>query len=241
MATTIPRRYLLLFYLAMSTVFAMIGSAIPAEPPKTCPINSPCAAPKIESPTPTPNIPSLAAALEAARLVYNKARATVAAAQAALTVDIANQAAAKSSQDNAKAALQAAIDALDPKPTPAPPPPSPAPAPNPPPPPPVPPPMPPVSLTPTVLAIGRTTGCPPCKAMKPIMDQIAASGTKVEWLYVDKDPAAQEKYQPKLLPTFIMLRDGIEVPGSRFEGQTSADVVTKWVHDWTDYRPGVKP
>jgi thioredoxin 1 len=55
------------------------------------------------------------------------------------------------------------------------------------------------------------TWCGPCKAMKPVMDNLASElGAKVQFgtVDVDKNKAFLKRYKVKALPTFVLMKNG---------------------------------
>ena len=60
------------------------------------------------------------------------------------------------------------------------------------------------------------TWCGPCKAFKPIMNEIANEGYSVEFIDVDQSQELAAKYGVRSVPTTIIEENGIEV--SRFVG-----------------------
>ena len=60
------------------------------------------------------------------------------------------------------------------------------------------------------------TWCGPCKAFKPIMNEIANEGYSVEFIDVDQSQELAAKYGVRSVPTTIIEENGIEV--NRFVG-----------------------
>ena len=60
------------------------------------------------------------------------------------------------------------------------------------------------------------TWCGPCKAFKPIMNEIANEGYSVEFIDVDQSQELAAKYGVRSVPTTVIEENGIEV--SRFVG-----------------------
>jgi thioredoxin 1 len=55
--------------------------------------------------------------------------------------------------------------------------------------------------------------CPPCRAMKPVLAEIAAARPDVRVVHVDVDssPAAAARYEVLSMPTFVLFRGGVPV------------------------------
>lgn len=66
-------------------------------------------------------------------------------------------------------------------------------------------PMPPAN---TVLLDFYGTYCPPCRAMRPIIDQLKKAGYPVRSINVNEDPATAQKFGVTNIPCFIMISDG---------------------------------
>ena len=60
------------------------------------------------------------------------------------------------------------------------------------------------------------TWCGPCKAFKPIMNEIASEGNSVEFIDVDEQQNKATKYGVRSVPTVVIEQDGQEI--SRFVG-----------------------
>jgi thioredoxin 1 len=60
------------------------------------------------------------------------------------------------------------------------------------------------------------TWCGPCKAFKPIMNEIANEGYSVEFIDVDQSQELAAKYGVRSVPTVVIEENGKEV--SRFVG-----------------------
>lgn len=73
------------------------------------------------------------------------------------------------------------------------------------------------------------TWCPPCKAMSPIVDNLAVSlAGRVDVVKIDIDTGDwAEKYDIRSAPTFVMFKDGIEV--SRLTGAVGLVALTEFV------------
>ena len=60
------------------------------------------------------------------------------------------------------------------------------------------------------------TWCGPCKAFKPVMNEVAGEGYMVEFLDVDNNSEMASKYGVRSVPTTIIVENGVEV--NRFVG-----------------------
>ena len=60
------------------------------------------------------------------------------------------------------------------------------------------------------------TWCGPCKAFKPVMNEVAGEGYMVEFLDVDNNSEMESKYGVRSVPTTIIEENGVEV--NRFVG-----------------------
>ena len=60
------------------------------------------------------------------------------------------------------------------------------------------------------------TWCGPCKAFKPVMNEVAGEGYMVEFLDVDNNSEMASKYGVRSVPTTIIEENGVEV--NRFVG-----------------------
>ena len=60
------------------------------------------------------------------------------------------------------------------------------------------------------------TWCGPCKAFKPVMNEVAGEGYMVEFLDVDNNSEMASKYGVRSVPTTIIKENGVEV--NRFVG-----------------------
>ena len=60
------------------------------------------------------------------------------------------------------------------------------------------------------------TWCGPCKACKPIMQEVANEGYSVEFIDVDQEQNKAVKYNVRSVPTTVVEENGVEV--SRFIG-----------------------
>ena len=69
------------------------------------------------------------------------------------------------------------------------------------------------------------TWCGPCKAFKPIMEEIASDGHFVEFIDVDKEENKAVQYGIRSVPTVVIEQGGKEV--SRFTGYLPKQLSTK--------------
>ncbi len=60
------------------------------------------------------------------------------------------------------------------------------------------------------------TWCGPCKAFKPIMNEVASEGYSIEFIDVDQEQNKATKYGVRSVPTVVIEENGIEV--DRFIG-----------------------
>ena len=67
------------------------------------------------------------------------------------------------------------------------------------------------------------TWCGPCKAFKPVMQEIASDGYFVEFIDVDKEENKAQNYGIRSVPTVVIEQGGQEV--SRFTGALSKKLV----------------
>ena len=73
----------------------------------------------------------------------------------------------------------------------------------------------------TVLLDFYGTYCPPCRAMRPVIDQLKRAGYPVRSINVNEDPATAQKFGVTNIPCFIMVSDGRVV--ARTVGITAAN------------------
>lgn len=74
------------------------------------------------------------------------------------------------------------------------------------------------------------TWCGPCRMMSPVIDEIAESmntSIKVGKINIDECPELAEKYNVMSIPTFVILKDGVET--SRTVGVQSKEEITKLI------------
>ena len=67
------------------------------------------------------------------------------------------------------------------------------------------------------------TWCGPCKAFKPIMQEVANDGYSIEFIDVDQSQETATKYGIRSVPTTVIEENGIEV--NRFVGAIPKDQV----------------
>ena len=67
------------------------------------------------------------------------------------------------------------------------------------------------------------TWCGPCKAFKPVMQEVANDGYSVEFIDVDQSQETATKYGIRSVPTTVIEENGIEV--NRFVGAIPKDQV----------------
>jgi len=60
------------------------------------------------------------------------------------------------------------------------------------------------------------TWCGPCKAFKPVMNEVASEGYSVQILDIDQNKALTQQYNVRSVPTTIIEENGVEV--DRFIG-----------------------
>ena len=65
--------------------------------------------------------------------------------------------------------------------------------------------------------------CGPCKAFKPIMNEIAGEGYSIEFIDVDQEQNKATKYGVRSVPTVVIEENGIEV--DRFVGTIPKQMV----------------
>lgn len=74
------------------------------------------------------------------------------------------------------------------------------------------------------------TWCGPCRMMSPVVDEIAESmntSIKVGKINIDECPNLAEKYGVMSIPTFVVLKNGIET--GRTVGVQSKEEITKLI------------
>jgi thioredoxin 1 len=73
--------------------------------------------------------------------------------------------------------------------------------------------------------------CPPCKAMDPILDDLAtelAGRVKIVKLDVDSNPSTVVKYNVRAMPTLIVFKDGQPADFKVGAGQSRVQLI-KWL------------
>jgi thioredoxin len=78
----------------------------------------------------------------------------------------------------------------------------------------------------------EATWCGPCKALKPIFENVASKYNDVNFSYVDVDEQFElaSKYSVRSVPTVIIEKDGKEV--QRFSGVQSELAYVNAINDW---------
>jgi thioredoxin len=78
----------------------------------------------------------------------------------------------------------------------------------------------------------EATWCGPCKALKPIFENVASKYNDVNFSYVDVDEQFElaAKYSVRSVPTVIIEKDGKEV--QRFSGVLSELSYINAINDW---------
>ena len=67
------------------------------------------------------------------------------------------------------------------------------------------------------------TWCGPCKAFKPVMNEVAGEGYSIKFIDVDENQSLASKYGVRSVPTTIIEEKGIEV--DRFVGALPKETV----------------
>ena len=65
--------------------------------------------------------------------------------------------------------------------------------------------------------------CGPCKAFKPVMNEIAGEGYSIEFIDVDQEQNKATKYGVRSVPTVVIEENGIEV--DRFVGSIPKQII----------------
>lgn len=86
----------------------------------------------------------------------------------------------------------------------------------------------------TVLVQFHSTKCGPCRAMHPVVQQLADSGYPLQQIDVDQQPQYAEQFKVRSLPTFALFARGREV--SRVEGSSNFNELTQLFHT-AGFRP----
>jgi len=87
----------------------------------------------------------------------------------------------------------------------------------------------------TVLLDFSATWCGPCRAMAPVVEQLAAEGLPVRKVDIDQNRALAAKYNVQGIPCFVMLVDGQEV--DRVVGGTSVSRLRQMLAQAGSSRP----
>ena len=83
----------------------------------------------------------------------------------------------------------------------------------------------------TVLVDFWAEWCPPCKAMDPILDQLAgelAGTVKIVKLDVDSNPGITAQYNVRAMPTLILFKGGAPADRKVGAGQSRVQLI-KWL------------
>jgi S1-C subfamily serine protease len=91
----------------------------------------------------------------------------------------------------------------------------------------------------TVLLDFTSEHCPPCRAMDPILRQMAAERYHVRQVDAARDPEAFRQFRVDSTPTFIVLVDGQE--WARLSGATSRATLIEMMHKATALARGNQP
>ena len=67
------------------------------------------------------------------------------------------------------------------------------------------------------------TWCGPCKAFKPVMNEVAGEGYSIQFIDVDENQSLASKYGVRSVPTTVIEENGVEV--DRFVGALSKEAV----------------
>jgi thioredoxin 1 len=67
------------------------------------------------------------------------------------------------------------------------------------------------------------TWCGPCKAFKPVMNEVAGEGHSIQFIDVDANKSLASQYGVQSVPTTVIEENGVEV--DRFVGALSKDAV----------------
>jgi|TARA_B100001094_G_C17475244_1_gene459348 thioredoxin 1 len=69
--------------------------------------------------------------------------------------------------------------------------------------------------------------CGPCKAFKPIMNEIANEGKSVQFIDIDTQEPLARQYNVRSVPTVVIEENGVEV--NRFVGTKPKQVVLEMI------------
>ena len=67
------------------------------------------------------------------------------------------------------------------------------------------------------------TWCGPCKAFKPVMNEVAGEGYSIQFIDVDENQSLASQYGVRSVPTTVIEENGVEV--DRFVGALSKEAV----------------
>ena len=67
------------------------------------------------------------------------------------------------------------------------------------------------------------TWCGPCKAFKPVMNEVAGEGYSIQFIDVDKNQSLASQYGVRSVPTTVIEENGVEV--DRFVGALPKETV----------------
>ena len=67
------------------------------------------------------------------------------------------------------------------------------------------------------------TWCGPCKAFKPVMNEVAGEGYSIQFIDIDENQSLASKYGVRSVPTTVIEENGIEV--DRFVGALPKETV----------------
>tara|TARA_S200002703_G_scaffold69223_1_gene60065 strand:- start:4348 stop:4593 length:246 start_codon:yes stop_codon:yes gene_type:complete len=67
------------------------------------------------------------------------------------------------------------------------------------------------------------TWCGPCKAFKPIMEQIKSEGYDIQFVDIDSEGELAQQYNIRSVPTTLVEENGEEI--NRFVGVQTRDVI----------------
>ena len=67
------------------------------------------------------------------------------------------------------------------------------------------------------------TWCGPCKAFKPVMNEVAGEGYSIQFIDVDENQSLASQYGVRSVPTTVIEENGVEV--DRFVGALPKETV----------------
>ena len=67
------------------------------------------------------------------------------------------------------------------------------------------------------------TWCGPCKAFKPVMNEVSGEGYSIQFVDVDKNQSLASQYGVRSVPTTVIEENGVEV--DRFVGALPKETV----------------